>query len=144
MHPHTCITVILVMCMHSCSHGSLQPCIPQSNESYRGATEVSLAFRLWGELTCGMDDASHIIDMVWLAWLSQEERGILVVQMTSTCLRRTGGVSTLWCIHASMHSCIYAYMNLCIHAAMNQCIHAFIHLCTIKADPHTAQHVAKQ
>jgi hypothetical protein len=58
-------------CIHAAMHPSLQPCIPQSNELYRGDTEVSLAFRLWGEVQCRKGDASHIIDMVWLAWLSQ-------------------------------------------------------------------------
>jgi hypothetical protein len=38
---HKCITVTLVMCMHSCSHASLQPCIPQNNE-LRGASKIKL------------------------------------------------------------------------------------------------------
>jgi hypothetical protein len=46
---------------------------------YRGATEDSLAFLLWGEVTCPMGDVSHIIYMVWLAWLSQDESAILLV-----------------------------------------------------------------
>jgi hypothetical protein len=111
---------------HSWSHASLQPCIPQSNEWYRGDTEVRLAFRLWGEVTCRKGAASHIIDMVWLAWLSQEERGILLVQMISMPSQKVVHP----CIHTSMYSYSSASMHTCIHAAMQLCINASMHTCS--------------
>jgi hypothetical protein len=89
----------------------------QSNDVYRGTTELVQHFRLWGYLTSAREHCLAIS----LAHPRREGGGILLVKMISTCLRgaymkRGGGgqhsvVRTAWTVCSQAES---ANCNVCL------------------------------